>query len=80
MRTKTGVVVSAKKMAKTIVVLVETKEMHPIYRKPVSKRKKYLVHDEKEQFNENDKVTFYETRPLSRRKRWTTDKPENLTS
>lgn len=70
---KVGVVVS-NKMDKTIVVKVESRFPHPIYSKTMVKTKKYLAHDEMEQCNIGDQVLVQETRPLSKRKRWTLTK------
>lgn len=68
-REKIGWVVSDK-MAKTITVLVETLEQHPLYKKYYIKRKKFYAHDEHEQAHEGDLVRIVESRPLSRLKRW----------
>ncbi len=65
----TGKVVSAK-MQKTIVVLVEQVRSHPLYKKTIIRRKKYKVHDEKQEAKEGDIVLIRETRPLSKEKRW----------
>ncbi|MDR0545531.1 MAG: 30S ribosomal protein S17 [Mycoplasmataceae bacterium] len=62
-----GIVVSTK-MAKTIVVEVETKTLHPRYRKLVIRHKKYHVHDPKSEAKLNDKVRIIETRPISKTK------------
>nr|QXM17735.1 ribosomal protein S17 [Chaetoceros tenuissimus] len=70
---KVGIVVS-NKMDKTIVVQVESRFPHPIYAKTMVKTKKYLAHDETEQCNIGDEVLVQETRPLSKRKRWTLTK------
>jgi small subunit ribosomal protein S17 len=70
---KVGIVVS-NKMDKTIVVQVESRLPHPIYSKTIIKTKKYLAHDEMEQCNIGDEVVVQETRPLSKRKRWTLTK------
>ena len=67
---RVGIVVSTK-MEKTIVVQVESRFSHPIYSKTMVKTKKYLVHDEVGNCNLGDKVLVRETRPLSKRKRWT---------
>lgn len=64
-----GVVIS-QAMNKTIVVKVDSVRVHPKYRKRYTVSKKYKVHDEKEQFKENDQVSFVECRPLSKDKRW----------
>lgn len=70
---KVGIVVS-NKMDKTIVVQVESRFPHPIYSKTMVKTKKYLAHDETEQCSIGDEVLMQETRPLSKRKRWTLTK------
>ncbi len=66
---RTGVVVSDK-MDKTIVVAVERRTQHPMYKRVVKKTKKFTAHDEENRCNEGDKVTIMETRPLSKNKRW----------
>ena len=65
-----GIVIS-NKMKKTIVIKVENRYSHPIYSKTVVKTKKYLVHDEINTCNVGDQILVQESRPLSRRKRWT---------
>lgn len=67
---RVGIVVSTK-MEKTIVVQVESRFPHPIYSKTMVKTKKYLAHDEAGECNLGDQVLVRETRPLSKRKRWT---------
>jgi small subunit ribosomal protein S17 len=67
--TKVGVVVGSK-MKKTVTVLVERQVRHPLYKKIVKRRKKFLVHDEYEKCQVGDLVKIIETRPLSKRKRW----------
>ncbi len=64
-----GTVVSDK-MDKTVVVLVERLTQHPIYKKYIKKRKKFMAHDPKNMCGIGDKVKIIESRPLSRRKRW----------
>lgn len=64
-----GTVVSDK-MDKTVVVMVETLVQHPLYKKYIKRRKKYMAHDENNECKIGDKVLIEETRPLSRRKRW----------
>jgi small subunit ribosomal protein S17 len=56
-------------MTKTVVVRVDRLVKHPIYRKYVRKRKKFMAHDEMGA-KIGDKVRIMETRPLSARKRW----------
>ena len=64
-----GVVVSDK-MDKTIVVLVERRIMHPLYKKFIRRSSKYAAHDETNACKIGDKVRIRECRPLSKRKRW----------
>jgi len=68
-KTMTGVVVS-NKMDKTIVVRVERKFSHPVFKKVVKTTKKYKAHDEKNECLEGDLICIQETRPLSKQKRW----------
>lgn len=62
-------IVSSDKMTKTVVVRVDRLVKHPVYRKYVKKRKKFMAHDELGA-KIGDKVKIQETRPLSARKRW----------
>ncbi len=64
-----GVVVSDK-MEKTIVVNVERKFPHPLYKKFIKRSRRYHVHDEDNQFKMGDIVNIQECRPLSKSKRW----------
>ncbi|MBV8550685.1 MAG: 30S ribosomal protein S17 [Acidobacteriaceae bacterium] len=66
---KVGEVVSTK-MAKTIVVEVTRRAAHPVYKRIVSKRKKFYAHDEQQTAKVGDVVRIVECRPLSRLKRW----------
>jgi small subunit ribosomal protein S17 len=68
-KTRVGTVVSDK-MTKTIVVKVERRVPHPIFKKIVRKTSKFYAHDEKGLAKEGDKVLIAETRPLSKLKRW----------
>jgi len=68
-KTRTGIVVSDK-MDKTIVVEIEMRYKHPLYKKTVRKTDKYKVHDENNEAGIGDKVEITETRPLSKDKRW----------
>ncbi len=61
--------VSSDKMTKTVVVRVDRVVKHPMYRKYVKRRKKFMAHDEMGSAI-GDKVRIVETRPLSARKRW----------
>lgn len=66
--TRQGVVVSAGKMDKTIVVEVVSRVKSPIYKKVVKKAKKFKAHDELNQCRVGDTVKIMETRPLSKDK------------
>lgn len=66
--TKIGIVLSAGKMDKTIVVSVAENKKHPIYKKVVKITKKYKVHDEKNECGVGDRVEIMQTRPLSKEK------------
>jgi len=68
-RTATGRVVS-NKMDKSITVLVERRERHPVYGKYVTKSSKLHAHDESNECSEGDKVTIKEVRPISNTKTW----------
>ena len=73
-RSKKGLVVSDK-MDKTVVVVVHTYKMHPKYKKRYRISKKFHAHDPNNQFKIGDEITVYETRPLSKLKRWTVEEP-----
>jgi len=64
-----GTVVSDK-MEKTVVVQVERRMSHPIYKKTIQRSKKYKAHDEKSQFKIGDKVSIIESAPISKTKKW----------
>jgi small subunit ribosomal protein S17 len=68
-KTRLGRVVS-NKMDKTVVVTVETRRHHPVYKKTVRRISRYKVHDEKNECQPGDTVRLEETRPLSKEKRW----------
>lgn len=65
-----GVVVSANKTPKTVVVRVDRTEVHPKYGKRYIASQKFMAHDEAMTAKEGQTVTIEETRPLSARKRW----------
>ena len=67
--TKSGVVVS-NKMQKTVVVAVENLVKHEMYQKYIKRTSKFLAHDEANDCNIGDRVVIEESRPLSKRKRW----------
>jgi small subunit ribosomal protein S17 len=64
-----GEVVSDKN-DKTVVVRVERRVMHPLYKKFIRRSKKYAAHDEENRFKVGDVVRIIESRPLSKTKRW----------
>ena len=67
---KVGIVTSAK-MKKTIVVEVHRRVQHPVYKRIVTRRSKFMAHDEHGKAHEGDMVRIVESRPLSKNKRWT---------
>jgi small subunit ribosomal protein S17 len=71
-QTKVGEVVSTK-MAKTIVVSVTRRVPHPLYKRIVSRRKRFYAHDENSTAKVGDLVRIIESRPLSKLKRWKLD-------
>lgn len=64
-----GTVVS-NKMEKSIVVSIERRVPHPVYKKYFRRTTKLMAHDEKRQAGIGDTVKIMETRPLSKQKRW----------
>jgi small subunit ribosomal protein S17 len=68
-RVLVGIVVGDK-MNRTRVVMVERRLAHPKYGKYMTRRAKYKVHDEKNEYRVGDRVEIIESRPLSREKRW----------
>ena len=68
-RTLTGRVIS-NKMDRTITVLVERRERHPIYGKYIRRSTKLHAHDADNVCNEGDTVTIEQCRPLSKTKSW----------
>jgi len=68
-RVREGVVVSDG-MDKTVVVSVERRVRHPLYRRVVKRTAKFLAHDEENTAHVGDRVRIMETRPLSRHKNW----------
>jgi len=68
-KTQIGKVVSDK-MDKTIVVAVEDRVKHPLYKKVVRRTVKLKAHDENNECKTGDRVRVMETRPLSKEKRW----------
>jgi small subunit ribosomal protein S17 len=68
-KTRVGTVVSDK-MDKTIVVAVEDRVAHPLYKKIIRRTYKLKAHDENNECGIGDRVKVMETRPLSKDKRW----------
>ncbi len=66
---KVGRVVSDK-MDKTVVVAVDYRRQHPIYRKALRRTSRFKAHDEQNQYQVGDIVRIEEIRPLSRTKKW----------
>jgi small subunit ribosomal protein S17 len=67
-------VVSSNKTDKTIVVSVQIRKTHPLYKKQYTVSRKFMAHDEKNEAQPGDKVAIIETKPLSARKRHTLDR------
>ena len=68
-KTRVGTVVSDK-MDKTIVVAIEDRVKHPLYKKIVKRTIKFKAHDENNEAGIGDRVEIMETRPLSKDKNW----------
>jgi small subunit ribosomal protein S17 len=68
-KVRTGTIVSTK-MTKTVVVLVESLRHHPLYKKVMRHKAKFMAHDEAKICTLGDTVKIEETRPLSKCKRW----------
>ena len=64
-----GTVVSDK-ANKTVIVAVERRFMHPVYKKFIKRTKRYAAHDEANASKAGDKVFIRECRPISKTKRW----------
>ena len=69
-QSKVGRVVSDK-MEKSVVVAVDRLVKHPLYKKTIRRTSRFMAHDEENSCRVGDKVQIEETRPRSRRKRWT---------
>lgn len=68
-KTRVGRVVSDK-MTNTVVVVVESRKPHPLYRRIVKSTKRYMAHNEDPAAKLGDLVRIEESRPLSKMKRW----------
>tara|TARA_B100000579_G_C22060674_1_gene501252 strand:- start:188 stop:424 length:237 start_codon:yes stop_codon:yes gene_type:complete len=69
LKLQTGIVIN-NKMEKSIVVKIERKIKHPIYKKTIKRSKKYVAHDESNKCKVGDMVQIAECRPLSKQKRY----------
>jgi small subunit ribosomal protein S17 len=72
-KTLTGTVVS-NKMEKSVVVSVERLVKHPVYKKYIRRKAKFMAHDEGNECRIGDRVLLTETRPLSKQKRFKVSK------
>lgn len=72
-KTFIGKVVSLK-MNKTLLVEVETSRVHPIYKKTIKRSSNYKVHNEDASVKAGDVISFVETRPISKDKKYKFDK------
>jgi len=72
-KTLTGNVIS-NKMEKTVIVSVERLVKHPVYKKYIRKKAKFMAHDEGNECRIGDRVLLTETRPLSKQKRFKVSK------
>lgn len=73
MRTLTGIVTS-KKMDKTLVLTTHSYKNHPKYKKRYRVSKKFFVHNPENKYEVGEKITVYESKPISKLKRWSTEK------
>lgn len=78
MRILKGTVISDK-MDKTVVVRVNRYKTHPKYKKRYRVSKKYYAHDPENKHKAGEEVMIYETRPLSKLKRWHVGTPKKST-
>ncbi len=62
--------VTSDAMDKTVTVRVDRRFMHPVYKKFITRSKKYAAHDEENAYRVGDVVRIEETRPISKRKSW----------
>lgn len=77
MRSKKGIITKTSQ-EKTIIVTVHNYKNHPKYKKRFRVSKKYHVHNpENKKFEIGEEITFYETRPISKLKKWTIANPSN---
>jgi small subunit ribosomal protein S17 len=63
-------IVSSDRMEKTVVVTIERLEKHPVFKKYIRRRRKFMAHDEKNECKAGDRVRIRECKPLSKDKCW----------
>jgi small subunit ribosomal protein S17 len=68
-RPKEGIVIR-RSGDKSVLVEVTRRIIHPRYKKIVKKKKRFMVHDEENRARVGERITFTESRPFSKRKRW----------
>lgn len=68
-RPKEGTVIK-KSGNKSVLVEVTRRVIHPKYKKVVKRKKRFMVHDEENKAQIGDVITFTESRPISKKKRW----------
>ena len=68
-KTLTGIVVSDV-ADKTVIVKVERRIQHPVYKKMVRKSKRFMAHDQENSSGIGDTVKIIESRPISKNKKW----------
>ncbi|MBT6068144.1 30S ribosomal protein S17 [Candidatus Peregrinibacteria bacterium] len=73
MRSKKGTII--KKTEKTLNVEVHAYKVHPKYKKKYRTTNKFLVHNPENKYEVGDTITFYETKPISKRKCWHVELP-----
>lgn len=73
-RTRLKGTVTSVKIGNTVVVTVQRRIKHPLYKKYILRNKRYPVHDEHNRCRNGDVVEIVSTRPLSKTKRWAVTK------
>lgn len=63
-------VVTSDKMDKSVVVTIERLEKHPVFKKYIRRRRKFMAHDEANTCKVGDRVRIRECRPISKDKCW----------
>ena len=63
-------VVTSDKMDKSVVVTIERLEKHPIFKKYIRRRRKFMAHDDANACKVGDRVRIRECRPISKDKCW----------